>query len=119
MAEWWIINVSDMNVCLADLGITVPAGRGWNLLDLKHFTFDVDDLEKSRAKGSIYKKRDKIKVGITHQQIAPPNKKELSQQPIQTRKRSAVKINDPDYEDGDWLFSDEEYAEEMSKDWEK
>ena len=40
MAEWWIINVSDMNVCLADLGITVPAGRSWNLLDSKHFTFD-------------------------------------------------------------------------------
>ncbi|KKN18076.1 hypothetical protein LCGC14_0959350 [marine sediment metagenome] len=115
MINWWITNVSDMNVCLADLGITVPAGRSWNLLDKKHFQFKVEDLERSRAIGSINKKRDKIKTGITHQQIVKSSH-ELAKQPIQTRKRSAVKITESKYDDGDWLFSDEEHAEEMSKD---
>jgi len=118
MSEWWIINISQMNVCLSDLGITIPSGRSWNLLDSRHFSFKIEDLEKSKNEGSLFKKRDKIRIGKMHQQIPPQKDKvELSNQPMQTKKRSAVKINDPNYEDGDWMFSDEEYAEEMSKDW--
>lgn len=115
MAEWWIINISNMNVCLSDLGITVPAGRSWNLLDSKHFNFDLNDLEASKESGSLFKKRDKIKIGTCHRQIVYNGKAELSQQPIQVRKRSAVKIEDQHYDNGDWLFSDEQFADEMSK----
>lgn len=115
--EWWVINISQMNVCLSDLGITIPAGRSWNLLDAKHFSFNIDELEKSKKDGSLFKKRDKIRIGKTHQQIPEKKRIELSSQPIQTRNRSAIKIDNPNYEDSDWLFSDEEYAEEMSKEW--
>lgn len=117
MAEWWITNVSNMNVCLSDLAITVPAGRSWNLLDSKHFSFKIEELEQSRLDGSINIKRDKIKVGITSQQIHY-DRPELSKQPIQTRKRSTVKVTEQKYDEADWLFSDEDYAEEMSKDYE-
>lgn len=114
---WWITNISNKNVCLSDLAITVPAGRSWNLLDSKHFTFKVNELESSRATGSINAKRDKIKVGITHKQIHKSDGPELSKQPIQTRKRSAIKIEETKYNEEEWLFSDEDYAAEMSQDY--
>jgi leucyl-tRNA synthetase len=115
MTDFWITNVSNMNVSLSDLGITVPAGRSWNLLDSKHFKFTLEQLEKSNTSGSIFKKRDKIRHGTQHHQVVK-NKKELSTQPIQIRKRSAVKIDNSKFDEGDWMFSDEQFAEEMSKD---
>ncbi len=61
-AEFWITNVSKMNVTLSDLSLVVPAKRSWNLLDSKHFSYSLEQLEKSAAAGSIFKKSDKIKV---------------------------------------------------------
>lgn len=117
MAAWWITNISDKNVCLADLAITVPAGQSWNLLDAKHFTFNIEQLALSRAEGSINAKRDKIKVGITHKQIHKIDGPELSKQPIQTRKRSAIKVEETNYDEDEWMFTDEDYASEMSQDY--
>ena len=114
MNEWWITNISNKNVTLADLALIVKAGCSLNLLDKKHFSYDIDVLEKSRSQGSIFKKRDKIKVGITHQQIHKDIKYELSNQKIQTKLRSVVKIDEFEY-DNEWTYSDEAYAEEMTR----
>lgn len=122
MSEFWLINISKVNVSLSDLGITIPAGKSWNLLDSKHFHFKLEQLERSRKDGSIYKKRDKVVTGkqcpgyIEDRNLA--NKLELSKQPIQRKTRSVVKIEDYKYDDSDWAYSDEQFAEEMSEDYE-
>ncbi len=110
---FWVTNVSDRNVCLSDLALTIPARRSMNLLDSRNFSYTYEQLEASATEGSLFTKRDKIKLGITHRQIVDDNTIEISTQPIQTRKRSAVVIKEPEYQD--WLYSDEEFADEMSE----
>jgi hypothetical protein len=111
--DFWVTNISDRNVCLSDLALTIPAKSSMNLLDSRNFSLTYSQLEASATEGSLFKKRDKIKLGITHRQIESNSKIELSTQPIQTRRRSAVVIKEPEYKD--WLFSDEEFANEMSE----
>ena len=113
MGHFWVVNISKCNVTLSDLGLSIPAGRAFNLLDSKHFSYKKEDLSKSLKEGSLYKKRDKIKKcdhvpDFTHAIV-----KSKSTQPVIMRNRSAVKVDEPLYEE--LIFSDEQYAEEMSE----
>lgn len=110
--EFWVINVSKMNVCLSDLGLTIPAGRCYNLLDSKHFQYTLEKLKKSIESGSLYKKRDKIKFCKERPKFNNIRYKTLSKQPIQVRKRTAVVMDVPKYDE--LIFSDEKYAEEIA-----
>ena len=102
-----------MNVSLLDLAYTVPAGKSVDLLS-KGFNYDIKTLIKSSKSGSLFKKRDKIKIVAGPQEIIKDETYQLSKQPIQTKKRSAVVVEEQVFED-EWMFSDEKYAEEMSE----
>ncbi len=58
---FWITNISKTNVSLSDLNITVRAGSSVNLLDNRHYSFELSQLEKSHREGSIYRNRKKIR----------------------------------------------------------
>lgn len=62
MSDFWITNISKMNVCLRDLNLTVKARSSINLMDLKHYRYTLEQLQKSAESGSLYRKSDKIKV---------------------------------------------------------
>lgn len=66
--EFWVTNVSNKNVSLRDLALTIPAHRSMNLLDNRHFKYTLEQLELSVVSGSIATKSDKIKV----RRVAPP-----------------------------------------------
>lgn len=110
---FFVINISDRNVCLSDLALTIPAGRCYDLLN-DNFHFTIDQLKASLKNGSLYVKRDKIKIGKGRPKIIPPPSRELSEYPIITRNRSAVKVVEPKYEE--LIFSDEDYANQMAED---
>jgi hypothetical protein len=74
--SFWITNISDCNVSLSDLNISVPAMSSVNLLDDKHYSFTNEQVKTSAQNGSIFRKRDKIVV-----RLVPP-KIQLSQRPI-------------------------------------
>lgn len=114
----WVINISDRNVCLSDLALTIPARKAMNLLDKDHFHYTYDEIKASIDDGSIFKKRNAIKVGKGPPQEVDPQKFELAKRPIQIRKRSIVDVNatDTDYNEAAW--SDEQYADDMSTDFE-
>ncbi len=65
--EFWASNVSKLNVSLRDLGITIPSMKVVNLLNDKHYNFNIEQLELSATSGSLYNKRDKILI----RQVAP------------------------------------------------
>jgi len=115
--SFWCINTSDRNVCLSDLAITIPAGRHWDLLDSKRFTFTIEQLKASMKSGSIYKKRDKIKIGKGQPQIASLPKRVVSEYPIHVRPRSAVIVEDPQFDE--LIPSDQSYAEEMAREFDQ
>lgn len=116
VAEFWIKNISKMNVSLSDLQLVVPAGRNWNLLDQKHFKYTLEQLEKSASVGSIFKKNDKIKVrNVPPEEIVRPGiyvavDPSLIQRTAKIR--SLVKIEEKKYEELE--LTDEKYAEDVA-----
>ena len=57
--------------------------------------------------------RDKIKIGKGRPQVSGAPKIQLSEHPIITRQRSAVKIEEPKFDE--LIFTDDEYAHMMAE----
>ena len=110
---FFVINVSDRNVCLSDLALTIPAGRCFDLLN-DNFNYTIGQLKASLKDGSLHKKRDKIKIGGGRPVLSAAPRKQISENPIITRPRSAVKLKEIVYDE--LIFSDEEYAYQMAED---
>lgn len=116
--SFWIINVSKLNVSLTDLGLTIHVGQSFNLLDPKRFSYTLEQLEASLASGSLFLKRDRVKVrNNPPKNIIRPGlyiTKEARYAPF----RSAVKIKEEIYEEliveGDQFSSEERFADEFS-----
>jgi len=60
--QFWVTNISKRNVALADLAITLKTRKSCNLLDPRYYSYTEEQLEKSAASGSIFKKSRFIKV---------------------------------------------------------
>jgi hypothetical protein len=107
--SFWITNITKMNVGLYDLNFTIPPYSSVNLLDSHHFSFTIEEIQKSATSGSIYKKRDKIVV-----REKPPiiNKKNLVivHSSFPSKERSLYSIKQEKYEELE--ISDAEYAEQ-------
>jgi hypothetical protein len=99
--EFWVSNISDRNVCLRDLALTIKARNHVNLLDSRHYSYTLEQLEKSALDGSLHKKSNMLKV----RKVPPPEpiKKILqkSTEPIPrvTSVYSLIKIEEPHYEE--------------------
>lgn len=106
---FWITNISNKNVSLGDLNMTVKAFATINLLDSKHYHYKEEQLQKSALNGSIYNKRDKIFV-----RKIPPTIEvaimDFVETNIPTRQRSTLEIKYEVYEELN--VSDEEWAAE-------
>lgn len=110
--SFWITNCSKLNVSLADLGITVKSMTSVNLLDEKHYTFTLPQLMKSLHEGSIFKKRDKIKL-----REKPPvqikNQIQVNKNTfIDSRTKSIVEIEYKKYEE--LVTDDDKYGEDIA-----
>src|SRR5574338_1468911 len=74
---FWLTNISNANVSLADLNLTIKAFSSVNLLDKKHYKYTLEQLEKSQESGSLFNKRDRIVV-----RNVPPPDPEKNKTPI-------------------------------------
>ena len=107
---FWITNISNRNVSLADLNLTVKAFSSINLLDKKHYSFTIEELLKSEASGSIFKKSNKIVVRKVAPAIIKMNMPMIAETYIPSRERSVYSIKEEKYEELD--MSDEDFAKE-------
>lgn len=119
--SWWIINISKLNVSLSDLGLTVPAGRSFNLLDAKHFSYTEEQLENSTASGSLFKKSDKIKRRPPPPKIKPATLLEEAKDFRPGRRRTVIQVEEFNYDElpslnDDQNVSDQKFAEEFAHD---
>lgn len=65
---FWITNISERDVSLSDLNISIRAMTSVNLLDAHHYPhLTLEILQKSEQMGSLLKKKDKLK----HRQVSP------------------------------------------------
>ncbi len=112
--EFWITNISNRNVCLADLAFTIHKGRSYNLLDSKHFYYTLEQLEKSAKEGSLFKKSNMIKIrNVPPKNIINPGIHIIrtAQETRPKNIRSQVKIVDKEYEE--LMISDEKFSEQF------
>jgi hypothetical protein len=115
--EFWVSNISDMNVCVADLALTIPSRKHVNLLNSRHYSYTIEQLEASAKSGSLYKKRDKLKVRQVVPEVSVKPGVYISKAPLflaQQKLRSGLVIDDPKYEELE--VSEESFAEEFTKD---
>lgn len=113
--QFWVSNISNKNVCLADLALTIPARRHMNLLDSDHFTYTEEQLEKSKQSGSLFKKGRLIRI----REVAPVEQAVkagmyVSKLPIVLRQKlkSTFIAEETKYEELE--VSEEKFADEMT-----
>lgn len=112
--EFWITNISNRNVSLSDLNLSIRAYSSVNLMDKRHYSYSLEELEKSLASGSLYKKRDKLV-----KRVVPPNKEKSftsidRETAIPSKPRSILEIKEekiPELE-----FTDEQYNAQLGED---
>lgn len=110
--SFWVTNVSKRDVSLADLNVTIRSFTSVNLLDGKRYQLSEQQIEASLKNGSLFKKRDKIKLRVS----APPSNKAVSiltqETALPSRARSGIPLIVPNYEELD--ISDDKFAEELA-----
>jgi uncharacterized protein YqgQ len=97
-ASFWITNISPRNVTLADLATNIKAFTSVNLLDDRHYAYTMEQLEKSMKSGSIFKKKDIIKVRDIPPVIEKKQWTETDEKSsMPTRAKSILEIKEQDY----------------------
>jgi hypothetical protein len=68
---FWVTNISQRNVTLSDLYISIPAMASVNLLDQKHYHFTEEQLLSSQKSGSLFRKQHLLAVRKFPPQMIP------------------------------------------------
>ena len=111
---FWVTNISNRNVSLADLNVTIKAFSSVNLLDMRRYSLTKEQLLNSAKDGSIFNKRDKIFV-----RKVPPNQTVNPGIPFNRdsylpfKERSLLVIKENKYEE--LHVDDVKYAEENAE----
>lgn len=114
--EFWATNISNKNVCMRDLALTIPANSSVNLLS-KYYLFTLEQLELSAVSGSLYNKRDKILIRQTKPEEPIKSGIMVSKMPrfvAQNMVRTKIIVEDIKYEELN--LSEEEFANDMTDD---
>jgi hypothetical protein len=112
--EFWVSNISNMNVSVGDLFLTIHAYKNVNLLDKKHYSLTLEQLTASAESGSLFKKRDKLKVRKVQPEVFSTPKIQVSDLPLflaQKKLRSSIVLEEPRFEELE--ISEEEFVNDI------
>ncbi len=117
---FWLTNISNRNVSIADLNLTVKAFSSVNLLDKKHYQYSLEQLQKSAESGSIFTKRTKLVVRKLAPEILKASIPVARETFLTTRERSTLAIKEEHYEELEFSaeeqkVSDENFARENAE----
>jgi hypothetical protein len=110
--SFWLTNLSNRNVSLADLNLTIKAFCTIDLMDSRHYYYNLEQLEKSAKSGSIYKKRKMLAVRKVAPTIFKVNIPMVEETFVPSRERSVLLIKEEHYEE--LSVSDEDFANQNS-----
>lgn len=115
--EFWITNISQTkDISLSDLCLTIRCGESRNLLDSKHYSYTLEQLEQSAKSGSIKSRSKFIKVrNIPPRDVIKPGSYEIAKNRIVMPPRHKVDIEVPKYEELDF-FEDKDLEERFAAD---
>ncbi len=111
--QFWVSNISNMDVSLADLALSIPARKTVNLLDRRHYSFTMEQLKASHTNGSLFNKRGKIKKRVVPPVFETRQMVEVDfNVVVPSRRRSVVQIEHIQYDELD--LSDDVFAEQAA-----
>lgn len=111
MIEFWITNITNKDVSLSDLGVTIRAYSSINLLDSKHYYITKEQIEKSIKLGSLFKRKNVISIRKIYPQIEKKYIKIDKDAYIPNRQRSIFENKQETYEELN--ISDEDFAKDI------
>src|ERR1700757_2861428 len=91
---FWVTNISNRNVSLTDLNLTIPAFRSVNLLDQKHYKYTLEQLQKSQESGSLFRKKSILFVRQVAPTVIKANVPFVQETYIPTREKSILEIKE-------------------------
>ena len=111
--SFWVVNISKRDVSLRDLNLTIRARTSINLMDSKHYKYNLDQIKASVESGSIFRKSDKIKV----RKIPPyieTSRVLLSKKPLYNcdKLRSQIVYEEKQFEE--LMISEEQLADDLA-----
>jgi hypothetical protein len=110
--EFWVTNISTQkDISLADLRLTLRRGRSVNLLDKKHYSYTLEQLQESAKSGSIYKKSNVVKIRDLPPVVMARRIDIEKNRRVLVPARNKVEMEEKYYEELD--FDDETDAEEV------
>ena len=113
---FWVTNISNRNVSLADLNLTIKAFSSVNLMDNKHYDYTMEQLEKSALNGSLAVKNRMVVVRKTPPIVIEANVSMSRETFIPGRERSTLNITEEQYEElrveSEMRADEEKFAEE-------
>ena len=112
--HFWITNISNRDVSLGDLYLTVKSYKSVNLLDSKHYHYTWEQIYNSFISGSIFKKKDKITARKNPPHVSKKRMLLDSNSCLPRREKSIFEIKQEKFEELD--LTDEQFAEESIKD---
>lgn len=114
--EFWVTNIApDRDVGLSDLRVTIRHGQSCNLLDSRHYSYTLEQLQASAETGSIKAKSRFIKVReIQPQPVIKPGLYVAKSGRIVEPLRTNVEINIPYYEELD-VEAEKESLEKLAE----
>ena len=107
---FWVTNVSNRNVSLTDLNLTIKAFSSVNLMDIKHYDYTREQLEKSASSGSIFLKKRMLVVRKEAPIVIETSVSMSRETFIPGRQRSTLNIKEEQYEE--LRVESEQHAEE-------
>ena len=108
--SFWVSNISNRNVSLGDLALTIPAFSSVNLMDTRHYHYTLEQINKSVQSGSIFNKRNRICVRKYKPESIKTSITIVENSVIPSRERSTFQMKQEVFEE--LLTTDDEYADE-------
>jgi hypothetical protein len=113
LLSFWITNMSNRNVTLADLNVTVKSFSSINLLDSRHYYLSLEQLKKSEESGSLFNKKNIISIRKTEPEVIKMDIPFLHETYIPSRERSVYAFKEEHYEELN--ITDEQFADENAE----
>jgi len=116
---FWITNISNRDVALSDLNISIKSMTSVNLLNEGHYShLTLEMLQKSAESGSLFKKRDKLVHRKVPPYVSPKNNMHSIQRDpaavMPTRQHSILEIKEEKYDELNII--DDEAIDKMTND---
>lgn len=115
--EFWVSNISDRNVSLRDLGLTIKSRSNVNLLNDKHYNLTLEQLKLSAESGSLKAKSALLKCRINAPEVLILPGPQISTMPrfiAQNAARTKIIVEERVFEE--LSVSEEKFADEMTED---